>query len=169
MISADCWIAPVTRLLTDAGYAVEVIDRHADADSRELAIAHAAYARARLSEGRKIAILSGGEATVRLRGDGIGGPNAEYALQLAVALDGAHHIWAIACDTDGTDGPTDAAGAVIGPHTLGAARAKGLCPATDLADSNSGGFFAGLGDAVVSGPTMTNVNDFRAILIDPDA
>jgi hydroxypyruvate reductase len=110
-------------------------------------------------------LLSGGELTVTLRGDGRGGPNAEYLLALAMALEGHPCIHALACDTDGGDGSEDNAGAIIGPHTLARAASLGVDPAQALADNDSYGFFAALGDLVVSGPTLTNVNDFRAILI----
>ena len=113
--------------------------------------------------------LSGGEATVTLDrpGRGRGGPNAEYLLALAVALDGRPGVHAIACDTDGIDGTEDNAGAAIGPDTLARARAAGLDPAAALAAHRSYDFFAALGDLVVTGPTRTNVNDFRAILVEP--
>ena len=103
------------------------------------------------------------------RGDGIGGPNSEYALALADALDGAAHIHAIACDTDGVDGAAEVAGALIGPETLSTARAAGIDPKAALAANDAHSFFAGNGGQVVTGPTLTNVNDFRAILIAPSS
>ncbi len=166
VISANCWIDPVTRMLAEADFEVEVIDRHADGDARDLARCHAARALAESGKGKRLALVSGGEATVRLRGNGIGGPNAEYSLQLARELAGQKSIWAIACDTDGTDGLTEAAGAIITPDTCARASALGLQPDQSLATSDSGSFFYALGDAVVSGPTFTNVNDMRIILID---
>jgi hydroxypyruvate reductase len=114
---------------------------------------------------RPVLLLSGGELTVTIRGDGVGGPNAEFALALALALDGAPGIHAIACDTDGVDGGAEVAGATIGPGTLTRARAQGLDPAQALARNDAHTFFAALGAQVVPGPTLTNVNDFRAILI----
>lgn len=108
-----------------------------------------------------VLLLSGGELTVTRTGDGIGGPNAEFALALAIALDGADGIHAIACDTDGVDGAAEVAGAVIGPDTLH----KGSDAAHALANNDAHGFFDRIGDQVVTGPTLTNVNDFRAILI----
>lgn len=110
-------------------------------------------------------ILSGGELTVTRRGDGIGGPNAEYALALAIALAGAPNIHALACDTDGVDGAAEVAGAVVGPDTLAKAQEAGVDPAEALARNDAHSFFAAIGDQVVPGPTLTNVNDFRAILI----
>jgi hydroxypyruvate reductase len=110
-------------------------------------------------------LLSGGETTVTVRGDGRGGRNAEYLLSLAIALNGHPAIWAIACDTDGIDGTEDNAGAIAGPDTLAGARAAGLDPIRRLAANDAYGLFAALDDLVVTGPTRTNVNDFRAILV----
>jgi hydroxypyruvate reductase len=105
--------------------------------------------------------------TVTRCGDGVGGPNAEYALALALALGGAAGIHAIACDTDGVDGAAEVAGAVIGPQTLAGARAAGADPEAALSSNDAHGFFGAVGGQVVTGPTLTNVNDFRAILIAP--
>jgi hydroxypyruvate reductase len=110
-------------------------------------------------------ILGGGELTVTLDGTGSGGPNREYALALALALNGNRHIWALAADTDGIDGSDDAAGAIVTPDTLTRAHARGLDPSEALRRHDSGQFFAALGDAIVTGPTRTNVSDFRALLI----
>ena len=133
-----------------------------EGEARELARGHAALARA-MAPG---AVVSGGETTVTIaRPGGRGGRNCEYLLALAIALDGAAGIHAIACDTDGIDGTEDAAGAVIGPDTLARARALGLDAAAMLDGHDSYGFFSALGDLVVTGPTLTNVNDFRAILV----
>jgi len=115
-------------------------------------------------------VLSGGELTVTLRGQGRGGPNQEYALALAIRLDGAPGIAALAADSDGTDGgggnPDDPAGAFIDATTLARAHGRGLDPAAFLADNDSTGFFKGIGDLFEPGPTFTNVTDFRAILVD---
>jgi len=110
-------------------------------------------------------ILSGGETTVTVKGGGRGGRNAEFLLALAVALRGAPGIHAIACDTDGIDGSEDNAGALLGPETL--LRAGEMDARARLMDNDAYAFFAALGDLVVTGPTRTNVNDFRAILIEP--
>ncbi len=111
-------------------------------------------------------LLSGGETTVTLRGDGRGGRNVECLLSTAIALDGQPGVHGIACDTDGVDGAEDIAGALIGPDTLARAWAQGLRPKDELANNNGHGFFQALGDSVVTGPTRTNVNDFRALLIE---
>jgi hydroxypyruvate reductase len=110
-------------------------------------------------------LLSGGETTVTLRGRGRGGRNAELLLALAIQLNGARGISALAADTDGIDGSEDNAGATLLPDTLARARDKGLDAKAMLADNDGYGFFAALGDLVITGPTLTNVNDFRAILI----
>ncbi|MDR7030542.1 glycerate kinase type-2 family protein [Rhizobium rosettiformans] len=112
-----------------------------------------------------ILLLSGGELTVTRRGDGVGGPNAEFCLALAIALSGAEGIHALACDTDGVDGAAEVAGAVIGPDTLEKAAARGIGPQHALQRNDAHSFFAAIDAQVVTGPTLTNVNDFRAILI----
>ncbi len=110
-------------------------------------------------------LLSGGETTVTLRGNGRGGRNAEFLLALGVALDGHPHIHAIACDTDGIDGTEDNAGARLAPYSLARAAARGVDARARLADNDGYGFFAALDDLVITGPSRTNVNDFRAVLI----
>ena len=110
-------------------------------------------------------LLSGGETTVTVRGRGRGGRNVEFLLSLGVALDGLAGVWALAGDTDGVDGVEEIAGAILTPDTLDRAWAAGLNPKDALADNNGHGFFGALGDAVVTGPTLTNVNDFRAVII----
>ena len=139
-------------------------------EARTVAAEQARLAREVQARGRRAVILSGGELTVTLRGQGRGGPNQEFMLALAIELDGANGIVALAADTDGTDGgggrPDDPAGAFIDASTLARARNLGLDPAVFLADNNSTDFFARLGDLLTPGPTCTNVNDFRAILVD---
>lgn len=135
-----------------------------EGEARDLAAEHAALAR---GSAAGAVILSGGETTVTVRGTGRGGRNAEYALGLATALDGANGIYGIACDTDGIDGTEDNAGAIVTPDTLIRAGAAGLDPAAALADNDAYGFFENLGDLVMTGPTLTNVNDFRAIVVSP--
>jgi hydroxypyruvate reductase len=111
-------------------------------------------------------LLSGGETTVTVRGSGRGGRNVEFLLSLAIALDGRPGIDALAGDTDGVDGQEEIAGAYIAPDSLARAFALGLKPRDMLANNDAHGFFGALGDSVVTGPTLTNVNDFRAILIE---
>ena len=111
-------------------------------------------------------LLSGGETTVTVRGGGRGGRNVEFLLSLGVALNGHPRIHALAGDTDGVDGQEEIAGAVVAPDTLARAWALGVKPMDRLTDNDGHGFFEALGDAVITGPTLTNVNDFRAILID---
>lgn len=110
-------------------------------------------------------LLSGGETTVTVRGNGRGGRNVEFLLALALALDGHPGIHALAADTDGVDGMEDIAGAYIGPDSLARAWAQGIKPLESLAANDGHGFFEALGDSIITGPTLTNVNDFRAILI----
>ncbi|MGH7040175.1 MAG: MOFRL family protein, partial [Stellaceae bacterium] len=110
-------------------------------------------------------LLSGGETTVTIGGQGRGGRNVEFLLALGVALAGAPGIAAIACDTDGIDGTEDNAGAILYPDSLARAAAQDISAKAALADNDGYGFFAALGDLVMTGPTLTNVNDFRAILV----
>ncbi len=142
-----------------------------EGEAREVAQAHAALAlkhQARMPpDAPPLVLLSGGELTVTRTGAGVGGPNAEYALALAIALNGAPGISAIACDTDGVDGAAEVAGAVIHPKTLQKARDAGIDPKTSLANNDAHSFFEAIKDQVITGPTLTNVNDFRAILIRP--
>jgi hydroxypyruvate reductase len=113
-------------------------------------------------------LLSGGETTVTVRGNGRGGRNVEFLLSLAVALEGYPGIHALAGDTDGVDGLEEIAGAYLAPDTLQRAWAKAIKPRDRLADNDGHGFFEALGDSIVTGPTLTNVNDFRAVLIGAD-
>ena len=153
-----------------AGYEPVLLGDRIEGEAREVAAAHARLAREIQAAGRRAVILSGGELTVTLRGNGRGGPNQEYALALAAALAGAPGIAALAGDTDGTDGGRgavdDPAGALIDETTAARAANRGLDPAAFLADNNSGGFFNGIGDLFRPGPTFTNVTDFRAIVVD---
>ena len=112
-------------------------------------------------------ILSGGETTVTVRGRGRGGRNVEYLLAEAIAAGGTPGIWGLAADTDGVDGAEDIAGAIFTPDTLARARAKSRDPRAMLDDNDGHSFFEMLGDSLVTGPTRTNVNDFRATLIAP--
>ena len=136
-------------------------------EAREVARAHAALARDHKARGKAVVLLSEGESTVTIQGSGGGGPNTEYMLALAIELAGEKDIYAIACDSDGIDGSEDNAGAMIFPDTLARANTLGLAPQDYLANNDSYSFFAPLRDLVIPGPTLTNVNDFRAILITP--
>ncbi|MFZ0116521.1 MAG: glycerate kinase [Xanthobacteraceae bacterium] len=153
-----------------AGYECVLLGDRIEGEARAVAAAHAELARDLASRHRRAVILSGGELTVTIQGQGRGGPNQEYALALAREFDGIGGLAAIAGDTDGTDGgtglPDDPAGAFVDGQSVARARALGLDPALFLADNDSTGFFARLGDLLRPGPTYTNVNDFRAILVD---
>jgi glycerate 2-kinase len=161
--------AAVTRTKA-AGY--EVIDLGADleGEAREVAADHARQALAARAQGKRVAILSGGELTVTVRGNGRGGPNQEYALALADLLKDMPDIAALAGDTDGADGgagsASDPAGALIDAATFATMRAKDLDPKAYLANNDATAFFTATGDLLQTGPTLTNVNDVRVILVD---
>ena len=162
-------LAAAAELARGQGLDVRRLGDAVEGEARQVAIEQAAEA-LRIKAERKqgdppVLLLSGGELTVTKTGNGIGGPNAEFCLALAIALKGAEGIHAIACDTDGVDGAAEIAGAIIGPSTLDKAKALGLVAADHLANNDAHSFFAAIKDQVVTGPTLTNVNDFRAILI----
>lgn len=151
-----------------AGYRVINLGDDLEGEASELGAAHAALALEELAQGQRVCILSGGETTVTLRGKGgRGGRNTEYLLGLALGLGGLAGIAALAADTDGIDGSEDNAGALAFASTLERARAAGADARASLAANDAYDFFAATGDLLVTGPTQTNVNDFRAILIDP--
>jgi len=158
------------RIARDNGY--ETIDLGADleGEAREVAAVHARLALDARRKGRRVAILSGGELTVTVRGQGRGGPNQEYALALADLLKGTQTISAIAGDTDGADGgagsAADPAGALIDATTFAKMKAQGLDPRAYLDNNDATAFFAATGDLLQTGPTLTNVNDIRVILVD---
>jgi glycerate 2-kinase len=156
-------LAAAAKIARDAGYRVVDLGDRIEGEARDVAREQAAQA---LAIRGPAVILSGGETTVTLKGKGRGGRNAEFALALAIALEGRANISAIAGDTDGIDGSEDNAGALVTADTLARAKAKGLDAKAFLANNDAYGFFEGLGDLVVTGPTRTNVNDFRAILIE---
>ncbi|HEX6362553.1 MAG TPA: MOFRL family protein, partial [Albitalea sp.] len=153
----------------EAGLAAHILGDAIEGEAREVGTALAGIARQVADRGQPVAppcvLLSGGETTVTVRGAGRGGRNVEFLLALGIALDGHPRIHALAGDTDGVDGREDIAGAVLAPDTLARARSLGLRPRDRLADNDGHGFFGALGDSVVTGPTLTNVNDFRAILV----
>lgn len=152
------------------GYEPVLLGGDLEGEASAIAAAHAGEVRDIRRAGRRAALISGGELTVTIRGEGRGGPNQEYALALAIALDGLPRVAALAGDTDGTDGGTgaadDPAGAIIDDTTLSRAHAKGVDAQTYLLDNDSTGFFTILDDLLIPGPTRTNVNDCRIILID---
>jgi hydroxypyruvate reductase len=154
----------------ELGYDVVSLGADVEGEARDVAAAHAKLARDLRAQGRRAAILSGGELTVTIRGKGEGGPNQEYALALAIALDRMPAVSAVAGDTDGTDGgagsATDPAGAFADGGSAERARQLGLEAAAFLANNDSTAFFRKLGDLLEPGPTYTNVNDFRCILVD---
>ena len=166
---ADALRAAAARA-TAAGYECVMLGDRLQGEAREIAAEHARLALELRAQNRRAAVLSGGELTVTLNGKGHGGPNQEYALALAIHLNDAAGIAALAADTDGTDGgggrPDDPAGAFTDPTTLKRARQAGLDPAAFLADNDSTGFFNGIGDLFRPGPTFTNVTDFRAVIVD---
>ena len=153
------------------GYTVDILGDSLEGEAREVARFHAAMARDAKARGKKTAIMSGGELTVTVKGNGSGGPNQEYALGLALALEGMAGISGLAGDTDGIDGGSgnagDPAGALVFPDTLARAGALNLNAAHFLANNDSTGFFRAIDDLILCGPTQTNVNDFRVILVDP--
>jgi hydroxypyruvate reductase len=156
-------------LVRKSGIAPVILGDAIEGEARQVAQDQAALVRAiRAGKGPAQApcvLLSGGETTVTVRGKGRGGRNVEFLLALTLALDGAPNVYAVAGDTDGIDGIQDNAGALTGPDSLARARAAGLDSAAMLADNDACSFFEALGDLVVTGPTLTNVNDFRAILV----
>ncbi|MGH3719752.1 MAG: glycerate kinase type-2 family protein [Pseudonocardiaceae bacterium] len=152
-----------------AGVTPVILSDSLEGESREVGVVLAGIARQVRRHGQPApapcVLLSGGETTVTVRGTGRGGRNVELLLSLALALRGEPNVHAIACDTDGVDGVEEVAGALIAPDTLRRAEQLGVDAAAALADNDGHTFFATLGDQVVTGPTLTNVNDFRAVLI----
>lgn len=153
------------------GYAVRNLGADLEGEARAIAQQHAEAARAARQSGEKIALISGGELTVTLTGNGRGGPNQEYALALAIALAGAEGITALVADTDGTDGgvgaPSDPAGAFVDQTSLARAKKVGIDAQACLANNDSTRFFAGINDLYAPGPTLTNANDLRILLVHP--
>lgn len=159
------------KIALEAGYTPMILSDRIEGEARDVAEVHAAIARQVVAHGQPLkgpaVLLSGGETTVTLRSKGgRGGRNAEFLLALAVSLDGHAGIHAIACDTDGIDGSEDNAGAIIGPDTLARSEDAGFHAKTYLAKNDAYSYFQGIGELVMTGPTLTNVNDFRAIVIE---
>lgn len=174
-VQNQIYAAPIQSLQAAAdlaratGCEVRILGDAVEGEARDVARSQAAEAlriKAEMQAGAApVLLLSGGEVTVTRSGDGIGGPNAEFCLALALALQGAKGIFALACDTDGVDGAAEVAGALIGPQTLAHALRAGIDATAALARNDAHSFFAAVGGQIVTGPTLTNVNDFRAILI----
>jgi hydroxypyruvate reductase len=158
------------KVARDAGFTPLILSDQIEGESRDVALVHAAIAKQVARHGQPAtipcALISGGETTVTVRGKGRGGRNAEFLLSLALALDGQPGIAALAADTDGIDGSEDNAGAILLPDTLERARTLRIDPKAHLANNDAYTVFQSLGDLLVTGPTRTNVNDFRVILID---
>ena len=156
----------------DAGLTAHILSDAIEGEARDVGKVLAAIALQVANRRQPVAapcvLLSGGETTVSVRGNGNGGRNVEFLLSLAIALDGHPRIHALAGDTDGVDGRAEIAGAYLSPDSLARAWSAGLRPLESLADNDGHGFFGALGDSVITGPTLTNVNDFRAILIEGD-
>jgi hydroxypyruvate reductase len=153
-----------------AGFETHILSDAIEGEARDVGKVLAAIALQIAGRGQPVkapcVLLSGGETTVTVRGTGRGGRNVEYLLSLAIALDGHGRIYALAGDTDGVDGLEEIAGAHISPDSMARAWARGLRPRDALADNDAHSLFSALGDSIITGPTLTNVNDFRAILIE---
>ncbi|MBV9286490.1 MAG: glycerate kinase [Hyphomicrobiales bacterium] len=153
----------------DAGYQPVILGDSIEGEASEVGCVMSGIARQVVMHDEPApapcALISGGETTVTVQGRGRGGRNVEFLLSLAVHLEGLERVHAIACDTDGVDGAEEVAGAIIAPDTLARAEALGVNARERLADNDGHGFFAAVNDQVITGPTLTNVNDFRAILI----
>ena len=152
-----------------AGFATCILGDSLEGEARDVGTVMAGIARQVALRGQPFrlpcVLLSGGETTVTVRGKGRGGRNVEFLLALGIALNGQPGIHALAGDTDGVDGQEEIAGAYLAPDTLARAWTQGIKPCESLANNDGHGFFQALGDAVITGPTLTNVNDFRAILV----
>ncbi len=173
---ARCIASPQQSLMAaakvarDAGYRPIILGDAIEGEARDVGFVMAGIALQARGFGQPIkppcAIISGGETTVTVRGQGVGGRNVEFLLALAIKLNGAAGIHALAADSDGIDGGADVAGAVINATSLTRARKLGIDPWTELSNNNAHEFFKRLGDQVITGPTLTNVNDIRIVLVD---
>lgn len=167
--SAALSLEAAAELARHNGIEAAILSDSIEGEARDVASVHAALAREIVQRNRPfpkpVVLLSGGETTVTLRGTGRGGRNGEFMLSLAIALDGVDNVTALAGDTDGIDGSEDNAGAFVDGTTASRMRAAGIDPQAALANNDAYGAFAAIGDLFVTGPTGTNVNDFRAILI----
>jgi hydroxypyruvate reductase len=157
------------RRAEELGYNTLLLSSFVDGETREVARVHAAVAKEILKTGnpvpRPACVLSGGETTVTIRGKGVGGRNQEFVLAAARALQGLENVVVLSAGTDGTDGPTDAAGALADGNTVDRALEKGLKPLRFLNNNDSYHFFQPLNDLLKTGPTLTNVMDLRVLLV----
>jgi glycerate 2-kinase len=167
--SAQCSLDAAAQFFAKHGVEGALLGDSVTGEAREVAKVYGALARQVRSHEKPwrtpVALISGGECTVTVRGNGRGGRCAEFLLSLAIDLDGARDVYALACDTDGIDGSEDNAGAVLMPDALARARRKNIRAELLLADNDGYTFFEALDDLVITGPTRTNVNDYRAILV----
>jgi hydroxypyruvate reductase len=151
------------------GYETLLLSSFVEGETKTVAVVHTAMAREILATGNPVArpacVISGGETTVTIRGTGVGGRNQEFALAAAIKIDGMDRVVILSGGTDGTDGPTDAAGAIVDDTTLGRARAAGLDAEAFLRNNDSYHFFQSTGDLLMTGPTYTNVMDLHVMLV----
>ena len=169
IVTPDSMLQAAAAFFEKSGITPHIISSEMEGDTNDCAILHADIAQKVLQQNQPVqkpcVLLSGGETTVKVTGKGEGGPNTQFVLKLAMALKGQENIYALACDTDGIDGIMDNAGAIITPQTLLNAQEKGLDPERYLKNNDSYNFFLQLDDLIKTGPTHTNVNDYRAVLI----
>ena len=151
------------------GYNTAILSTFIEGETRDVARVHAAIAKEILSSGNPIkrpaCVISGGETTVTIRGKGKGGRNQEFSLAGSMDIDGMENVVLLSAGTDGTDGPTDAAGAIADGTTVSLARKLGMDPGHYLRENDSYHFFEALNDLIITGPTFTNVMDLRIVLV----
>ena len=162
--NSDISLTAAAKVAEEAGIKPIVLGNYFEGEARDFGRKMAQVVAGYMKKAPCI-LLSGGELTVKVKGSGKGGPNTEFLVALAMELKGVKGVFSIACDTDGTDGSSDNAGAMITPDTLRRAEKLGLDPADTLNRNDAYNFFYALDDLIISGPTYTNVNDFRAIMI----
>ncbi len=166
VVRASDALAAAARFLEDAGYEPRILEAEATGEAHEVARRHALAAMRAHEEGRAVALLSGGELTVTVSGNGRGGPNQEYVLSFACAIEGQSGFALLAADTDGVDGNCDVAGAYVDGDTVNDLQDASVDVDRALASNDAGGALGEIGALFVPGPTLTNVNDLRIILVD---